>query len=340
MKHYLITIFLSFALVVSLIGTGTAPRASADAQTGGELELVRELGFLTDEQAKRVTKGINQVETVQMIARVIEKSFGKTGNFLADREKAASAEKIATRHYFSSTLYFAAYEQIKKPAYENYTSFMDTASNGYDDAMSPDAVVVLEKQNGKIAEGSVYEDCTDRSDINGNPTVASISKYVFLEDFGCEASAQYLCTLYDRVSGLPVMTLNDKNEFRPQEEMTAGAAARAVLRYYRSLEPAANYVPVPEAGTYNKDIITDELLNKKSSLPDASNQKLPVWHGVLDTRMAYVIRTALNARPDKVFREGDIKAYADTGFNHLSVYTSFSRLQGDQFKKNYVNKSG
>lgn len=53
--------------------------------------------------------------------------------------------------------------------------------------------------------------------------------------------------------------------------MTVGDAARVTLRFYRSLEGKENYVKLSKAGTYNKKIITDKLLNKKSSLPEASN---------------------------------------------------------------------
>lgn len=55
--------------------------------------------------------------------------------------------------------------------------------------------------------------------------------------------------------------------------------------------------------------------------------------------MAFVQYQALGGRADKVIREGDIKAIADTGFNHMTLMISFPWLQGSELKDGYIDKT-
>lgn len=55
--------------------------------------------------------------------------------------------------------------------------------------------------------------------------------------------------------------------------------------------------------------------------------------------MGFVQYQALGSRVDKVIREGEIKALADTGFNHMTIMISFPYLQGNNPKKGYVDKA-
>lgn len=52
-----------------------------------------------------------------------------------------------------------------------------------------------------------------------------------------------------------------------------------------------------------------------------------------------VCATVLYDRVDKVIREGDVKAIADTGFNHMTIMISFPWLQGLKLKDGYVDKT-
>ena len=332
----MISAILSFVMVFTLFG-GAMTTSAATVKLDSELTAAKKLGFLSTSQEKRINKTATQTEVTKMITTAVKKRYGKTGKFLADRKKAAGSS-AATRHYFASTLYFAMYEQTNSPKYSGYNvDYMEMATAGINEKVMADAEVMGVRKDGSIGTLSLFDECADIENIHGNEKIAK--KYKYMVDYGSDSSMVYVCALYDRVTGLPVMSLDSKNRFLPQKKMTVGDAARATLRFYRSLEGKENYVKLSKAGTYNKKIITDKLLNKKSPLPEASNQKLPVWRGILNGTMGFVKYQALGGRADKVIREGDIKAAADTGFNHMSIMISFPWLQGLHQKDGYVDKT-
>lgn len=334
LKKFLSAI-LSVAMVCTLFG-GVFTASAADVKLDDELTAAKNLGFLSASQESRIDKAVAQTEVVEMISAAVQKRYGKTGKFLADR-KTAAGSSAATRHYYASTLYFAMYEQINSPKYYGYSDYMLMANAEINEKIMPDAAVVGVRKDGSIGELNLFDDCADIGKVQGDDKIAA--KYQYMVDYGADSAVVVVCALYDRVTGLPVMALDSKNNFNPQNKMTVGDAARATLRFYRSLEGKENYVKLSKAGTYNKKIITSELLNKESSLPEASNQKLPVWRGILNCTMGFVKYQALGSRADKVIREGDIKAVADTGFNHMSIMISFPWLQGLNQKDGYVDKT-
>ncbi len=333
-KKFLSAILLA-AMVCTLFG-GMLTTPAASVKLDDELTAAKKLHFLSASQAKRINKTATQTEVVKMISAAVKKRYGKTGKFLADRKRRAGS-KAATRHYFASTLYFAMYEQTNSPKYKDYMDYMCYASANPNEKIQPDAEVIGTRKDGTIGTLDLYEDIADSGSIQGNDKIAA--KYQFMDDYGTDTAVVYVCALYDRVTGLPVMALDGKNKFHPQKKITIGDAARATLRFYRSLEGKETYVKLAKAGTYNKKIITNKLLNKKSSLPEASNQKFPVWRGILNCTMGFVKYQALGSRADKVIREGDIKAAADTGFNHMSIMISFPWLQGLNQKDGYVDRT-
>lgn len=135
--------FLAAVLSLALIVTLFAPApVSAATRLDSELTAAKKLGFLTSAQAKKVNKNISQKDAVTIISKAIKKSYGKTGKFLADRKKAASSKKTATKRYISSTLYFAAYEQLKSPKYKNYQNYMDTVTEKVY-SIGPDADTIM-----------------------------------------------------------------------------------------------------------------------------------------------------------------------------------------------------
>lgn len=150
-----------------------------------------------------------------MISTAVKKRYGKTGKFLADRKKAAGS-LAATRHYFASTLYFAMYEQILSPKYPGYEDYMLMATAEMSDKVMPDAEVMDVRKDGSIGTLSMFDECADIENIHGNDKIAK--KYKYMVDYGSDTSMVYVCALYDRVTGLPVMSLDSKNRFLPQKK--------------------------------------------------------------------------------------------------------------------------
>ena len=122
--------------------------------------------------------------------------------------------------------------------------------------------------------------------------------------------------------------------FEPQEDMTFGfgqdvsfeEAVRAVTRLVESnakiTAEEPNYVPVTDTSTYDKTIITDELLSANSNLPEVSQSQLPsTWKGAglsscKDGRHIY-----------RHFKESDVTFLAENGFNFLRLLFGFDTLR-------------
>ena len=98
-----------------------------------------------------------------------------------------------------------------------------------------------------------------------------------------------------------------------------------------SLSP--EYVPIENVGTYDKTIITDELLNQPSSLPDASNQSIPYWTGMVMENKIFA--NEYDGGPDdrwegtdgpNYFYEDQFKFASENGFNCIRILYSLTYL--------------
>ena len=85
---------------------------------------------------------------------------------------------------------------------------------------------------------------------------------------------------------------------------------------------SVNYISVYDVSTYDKSIITEELLNKSTDLPEVTSQELPSeWKGAGNS-----------ARKDgrhtqQEFMEADIAFLAENGFNFTRVFFGFTTLR-------------
>ncbi len=89
------------------------------------------------------------------------------------------------------------------------------------------------------------------------------------------------------------------------------------------------YLPIAEVGTYNKDIVTDELI-ANVDLPEAGNGKAPVWNGyILENKIAVNFENTdwLKYTPgEHCFNKFEIERMAELGFNCVRVCYSLSFL--------------
>ena len=112
------------------------------------------------------------------------------------------------------------------------------------------------------------------------------------------------------------------------EELTREEAICAVLRLGETdpaiLEPEGTYVQLSDVGSYDKTIITDDLLNADTDLPEVTQAQLPSdWKGVgLGSSKNEGIGAGCTD-----FRETDIKFLADNGFNFTRIFFSLSTLR-------------
>lgn len=113
-----------------------------------------------------------------------------------------------------------------------------------------------------------------------------------------------------------------------QDPLTREEAICAVLRLAELdpaiLEPEGTYVQLADVGSYDKTIITDDLLNADTDLPEVTQAQLPSdWKGAgLSSNKNEGCGAGYSD-----FRETDIKFLADNGFNFTRVFFGFSTLR-------------
>ena len=130
------------------------------------------------------------------------------------------------------------------------------------------------------------------------------------------------------ISERPLMNVESgTGELYLQNALTLRDALTSVVRLYESIEhDPVNYISVRDVSTYDKGIITDELLNAPSDLPEVTQQKLPSeWKGA-----------GTSARKDgrhfqQDFMEADIAFLAENGLNFTRVFFGFTTLRYPDF---------
>ena len=141
-------------------------------------------------------------------------------------------------------------------------------------------------------------------------------------------AATYFMSKYDRVSYDYLYTLPEDGIFPENDTISIKDAILMVLHYYRSLYPLPEYVEIENIGTYDTTIITDELLNKESSLPEASNENLPgEWHGICMCYKEFASWGARSNSVDNFLNERDFQEIKNAGFNYVRIWTSWYHLQ-------------
>ncbi len=135
--------------------------------------------------------------------------------------------------------------------------------------------------------------------------------------------------MLSRVSGQAIYPYDfEGKSAHLQVPLTREDAICAVLRLAETdpaiLEPEGTYVQLSDVRTYDKSIITDELLNAESDLPEVTQAQLPSqWKGAgLSSNKNEGSGAGYND-----FRETDIKLVADSGFNFTRIFLSFSFLR-------------
>ena len=135
--------------------------------------------------------------------------------------------------------------------------------------------------------------------------------------------ACYVTRQLDQVSCKPVLPLDTNYLFHATRKVTQLEAIQAALRLYRSFDPAPNYVSLQDVTNHT---ISKELYSDNSILPDASNQHLPAWHGILYSPKSWANAQAFGSHNDSIYHESDFQIMRDAGLNLVAIYISPTRL--------------
>lgn len=139
----------------------------------------------------------------------------------------------------------------------------------------------------------------------------------------------------------------ESNSLRVKDQATYAEALLAVIRLIDSTDTAftgggrtfektevqsqpARYVPIDEVGTYNTDIITEDLLNG-CTLADVDKADLPYWTGYILENKIWANQVYTEKWEDynaggQYFCEDEIRFLAENGFNCARVLYGFTFL--------------
>lgn len=150
------------------------------------------------------------------------------------------------------------------------------------------------------------------------PDPQNVDPYIHVYEYAFEA--------YDSTTGKKYFELED-GCINPTKSVTVEEAAEYALKFYHFPNPMEypEFIAPENVGTYNTDIITDDLLTKQTDLPAASCAELPaLWHGVVMDDMTDRERST---HLDNRIYEYEIKSVKDAGFNFIGLELDFSWLQ-------------
>lgn len=144
----------------------------------------------------------------------------------------------------------------------------------------------------------------------------------------------YSSYLYDNTTGHKVLEVSLYDEVPVEQVMTVSAMAEMALRTFHSFNQERVLAPYEECTAADDTILTEELLNRETGLPDATCNSLPAeWHGVTLDEIGWMENDGQGdvAHYDQEIYEYEIQAIKDAGFNYIGLQIDFSWLQGRSF---------
>lgn len=166
------------------------------------------------------------------------------------------------------------------------------------------------------------------------PIAKQMTKYIGVK-FNYEA-AGYMLAITKRswLSGNMLFDYDKaSNSMLVKNKLTREDAIKAVLRLAENTKypiltgRLPRYVDISKIGTYNKNIITDKLLNASSKLPDAAQSKLPMWRGAGNTLKG------IAAHGYEDYRESDVRFLAENGYNFMRIMSSYANYSYPDYPK-------
>ncbi len=131
----------------------------------------------------------------------------------------------------------------------------------------------------------------------------------------------------DPGSNTPPVGDTPEDSTPPEESVEPASVEKYEATAIQSQEP--RYVPIAEVGTYNKDIVTDNLI-ANVDLPEAGNGKAPVWNGyILENKIAVNFENTdwqKYTPGEHYFNKFEIERMSELGFNCVRICYSLSYL--------------
>ncbi len=161
------------------------------------------------------------------------------------------------------------------------------------------------------------------------------------------AYSYFLGRLSYETNEYPFAINEESNSLRVKDNCTYAEALLAIVRVMDSeyvpsdmkyeltaiQSQEARYVPIAEVGTYNKDIVTDELV-ANVNLPEAGNGKAPVWNGyILENKIWVNFENEAWQKytpGERYYNKFEIDHIAELGFNCVRIVYGLSYLSNPE----------
>lgn len=287
------------------------------------LDKAKELGIAGEEFLSNPFAIATRGQVTELFAKIYDLRYGWESAYIKDAG-ALLPETEANRLWFSVLAYYSSMEfYLDGAAYKDMRQWMKYVQDNETVLCYPPGAITGVLADGSVGSIGIWEICGDVQAIQ-ECRMAGMEGW----DHNYDMAANYALLLPDRTTDEKVIDLDGSTSFEPEHMLTVGEAVETAVRYYNALEPKADMVPYAEITDYDHNIITDDLLAKETSLPDASCQHLPKeWHGVLVSELGCVPHQTLNAN-DRMLMEADLDIIKEAGFNFVGLMVDFSLLQG------------
>ena len=271
-------------------------------------------------------------EASAMLQNIYRIKFGADSWMLTNAITEENADKAATRGWFMTQMYTADAESLvgidESKSYEDNLKKMTWTQKKY--GQDTGSAILGEHTGTGYILVDTGSELPERY-ISAYGEYAGAAKMVAdRKDFdGDIVVISYALTRYDRITGEKLMTWDEEKKLHFLDEMTVREVVETGARYFRALETKKT-VPCEEVSTYDESIITPELLNRETTLPEASCAYLPAeWHGIY-----YEYSAKLEEHP----LESDIQIIKDAGFNFVRCSTNFTHFYGFNPEKGEIHE--
>lgn len=299
-----------------------------------------ELGLVALEQLEDLERSVTIGEAVQMLQRAYTLRNGTQSSLLNDIGQLNCTQESACLGWIGRLPIALYVEALEPDSYQDYIQWMNYivkyAKNGTLYEMLPATNISLYWDNDSTlfqASWGWYELgwTTKMGNIFYNDVMTENTQ---LEECSGHGSLlAFSALMYDQTTGLKVVECSANNTIAVDQIMTVESMAEMTRRLYYSFYVEPDPVAYEECVTAEPSILTEELLNRQTNLPDASCAHLPSeWHGVaMDDLRTYYDDGAYHY--DGEIFEYEIQAVKDAGFNYIGLQLDFSWLQGSGYHR-------
>ena len=302
-----------------------------------------DVGILELSQLEDLTRTVTVGEASAMLQRAYASYYGTESRLMADVLALDCVNEPAYLGWIGR-LPFALYTEALEPEnYESYDQWMELVTGYTISGRAPELIPTADLLFYRYGEDVIASGPYDWFDIGWS----SGMKTYFYENMepgntllesclGQGGLLAYTMLMYDKTTGDKVLDCNGYNTLPATQIMTVETMAEMALRTYHAFYKTPNPVPYESCTVVNDTILTAELVNRETTLPDASCSNLPdSWHGVTLSDWSIYESWGLAVDYDLGFDaeiyEYEIQAVKDAGFNYIGLQIDLSWLQGNDY---------